>query len=126
MTSYVVGLPYGPEGVATGYSLAMTLWVVPHLAWCIHGTPVKLKDILLVVSRPAISGIIAGLVAAGAIHSFSEYLAPLGRLLVGIPVLFLVYVGVLFYGLGQKSYYVQIARGLAKRTPESGTGAGAP
>ncbi len=31
----------------------MTLWVVPHLLWCFHGTVVSFRDVVLVVSRPA-------------------------------------------------------------------------
>ena len=54
MASYVVGLPYGPKGVALAYSTIMTLWVIPHLAWCVHGTGVSLKDIML-GHKPAIA-----------------------------------------------------------------------
>jgi O-antigen/teichoic acid export membrane protein len=31
ITAYVVGLPYGPSGVALAYSSAMTLWLIPHV-----------------------------------------------------------------------------------------------
>ena len=34
----VLGLPYGAAGVAFAYSAVMVLWVVPHVAWCVHGT----------------------------------------------------------------------------------------
>jgi hypothetical protein len=29
---YVIGLPYGPNGVASAYSVVMTLWVLPLIA----------------------------------------------------------------------------------------------
>ena len=37
--SYLIGIPYGPTGVALAYSVAMTLWLVPHILWCLHETP---------------------------------------------------------------------------------------
>ena len=43
---YVLGLPYGPKGVAFAYSAVMTLWVIPFIAWCVHGTVVSFRDIL--------------------------------------------------------------------------------
>jgi hypothetical protein len=41
IAAYVIGLPYGPTGVAFAYSAVMTLWLVPHIAWCIHGTMIS-------------------------------------------------------------------------------------
>ncbi len=54
---YVLGLPYGPRGVAIGYSALMPLWAVPHIAWCVHGTVISLRDIFVAASRPFVSGI---------------------------------------------------------------------
>ena len=65
ITGYVMGLPYGPKGVAFAYSAVMTLWVIPHILWCVHGTAISLRDILLAVSRPLASGIVAGGLAFG-------------------------------------------------------------
>src|SRR5262249_54031019 len=56
----VIGLPYGPQGVAFSYSAVMTAWVIPHVLWCVHGTGISLWDILLALSRPLASGILAG------------------------------------------------------------------
>ena len=41
IVAYLIGLPYGPRGVAFAYSAAMALWVIPHIAWCIHGTSIS-------------------------------------------------------------------------------------
>ena len=40
ITAYAIGLPFGPHGVAFAYSAAMTLWLVPHILWCLHGTTI--------------------------------------------------------------------------------------
>ena len=34
IAAYLIGLPYGPNGVAFAFSAAMTLWLVPHVFWC--------------------------------------------------------------------------------------------
>ena len=54
IAGYVLGLPYGPTGVAFGYSAAMALWVVPHILWCLHGTVISIRDVALAVGRPMI------------------------------------------------------------------------
>ena len=67
IAGYVAGLPYGPQGVALAYSTVLALWVIPHLAWCVHGTNISLKDIMVVLSRPVLSVIVAGMLAWGVI-----------------------------------------------------------
>ena len=59
ITGYVVGLPYGPKGVAFAYSAVLTLCLVPRILWCVHGTVVSLRDILLAVSGPVASAVVA-------------------------------------------------------------------
>jgi O-antigen/teichoic acid export membrane protein len=115
MASYLVGLPYGPTGVAIAYSSIMTLWVIPHILWCIHGTVISLKDIVLAVSRPLFSAFVAAAVAGGAAFYFPESMSHVTRLLVALPILLLVYVGMLFYAMGQKSFYLDLVTGLMKR-----------
>ena len=45
ITGYVIGLPYGPKGVAFGYSTVMILWANPHILWCVHGGAISFRDI---------------------------------------------------------------------------------
>ena len=66
ITAYVIGLPYGPNGVAFAYSAAMTVWLVPHVLWCLHGTAVSPRDLFFAISRPLLSAIVAAAVAFGA------------------------------------------------------------
>ncbi len=114
IASYVVGLPYGPKGVALAYSTVMVLWLVPHLAWCVHGTGVSLKDILRATSRPLISAVVATAPAA-LVLLLREPFPPLGRLLLGILVLLVAFVCILFYAMGQKRFYLDLLRGMRGR-----------
>ena len=52
IAAYVIGLPYGPEGVAFAYSAAMTLWLVPHIFWCLHDTVISPRELFSAISRP--------------------------------------------------------------------------
>lgn len=114
---YILGLPYGPRGVAFAYSAVMTLWVIPHIAWCVHGTAISFKDILLAVSRPLASGILAGGLTFGARIAYGQFFSPLPRLVLESSVLFITFVGILLFVAGQKALYLDLLRGL--RGPSS-------
>ena len=120
IAGYVAGLPFGPQGVALGYSTVLALWVVPHLAWCVHGTNISLKDVALVLSRPVLSVIAAGMFAWGIVASCGESLSPLARLALGSTVLLIAYVSMLFYVMKQKAMYLGLISSLFK---ESASGA---
>ncbi len=117
IAGYAIGLPYGPKGVAFGYSAVMTLWAIPHIAWCVHGTMISLRDILSTAGRPLGSGIVAAALACGVQFLWGQSLSPLPRLVLGTAVLLASYVGMLFYVMGQKAVYWDLVRGLTKRSP---------
>jgi O-antigen/teichoic acid export membrane protein len=110
--AYLIGLPYGPSGVALAYSIAMTLWLVPHVLWCLHGTVVSPSDFFKASYPPAI----ASLVAAGAVFGTSVVLGSLDgslwRLLGTSAVMAVVYVWMLLFVMGQKHFYFDLLKGL--------------
>lgn len=115
MLGYLAGLPYGPKGVALGYSTAMILWAIPHTAWCVHGTGVSLRDILVTVGRPLLSGLVGAAIAFSVHQACNPLMPPLPRVVVAAVVLLVVYGGMLFYVVGQKEFYMNILQGLRKR-----------
>lgn len=117
IAGYVMGMPYGPKGVAFAYSAVMALWVIPFIAWCVHRTVITFQDILLVVSRPLASGILAGAVAYWARLAYGQSLSPLPRLVFESILLLVVYLGILLFVTGQKSLYLDMFRAL--RAPSS-------
>jgi O-antigen/teichoic acid export membrane protein len=112
MIAYCIGLPYGPAAVAFAYSTAMTLWVVPHVLWCLQGTTISIFDLLRAISRPCLSGIVAAVIAFGVQQSIGSSVAPLPRLLLGGSVMLGVYLLVLLFILGQKTIYLNLLRTL--------------
>jgi PST family polysaccharide transporter len=125
MCGYLTGLHYwasmgmhnGPEGVALGYSAIMILWVIPHIAWCVKDTGVSLRDILVTVSRPLLSGFV-GAILAFTVHHFCVPIMPaLPRVVIAGVVLLAVYIGMLFYVMGQKALYIDVLKGFRKSKP---------
>ena len=113
----VIALPYGPKGVAFAYSAVLTLWVIPHIWWCVHGTAISVRDILVAVSRPLASGILAGGLAFGVRLICGQFVSPLPRLVLETGVLLAAFFGVLLFVAGQKSLYQNLLGGL--REPSS-------
>jgi O-antigen/teichoic acid export membrane protein len=114
ITGYVIGLHWGPKGVACAYSTVMMLAVVPLIAWASYKTPVSLRDLLLAVSRPLVSGIVAAAVALGLQFYYGPLLSPLPRLALGVLILSTAYSLMLLYVMKQKKLYMEIIRGLMK------------
>jgi PST family polysaccharide transporter len=112
IAGYILGLPYGPRGVAFAYSAVMVLWLIPFIFWCVHGTGITFRDVLLTVSRPLASGIVAGVVAFGVRFAYGQFLLPLPRLILESVILLVTYLGILLFVTGQKSLYLDILRGL--------------
>ena len=111
IAGYVVALPYGPKGVAFAYSAVLTVWVIPHIWWCVHGTAISVRDILVAVSRPLASGIVAGGIAFGVRLICGQFVSPWPRLVLENGVLLTAFFGILLFAAGQKSLYLDLFRG---------------
>ena len=110
ISAYIIGLPYGPTGVAFAYSTVMVLWVVPAIAWAIHRTMISYLDVFLAVGRPLASSIVAGAVAFGVRLAIGQQLPPLPRLVVESTVLAVIFAVMLLFVMGQKSLYLDLLR----------------
>ncbi len=117
IAGYLAGLPYGPQGVAFAYSAVMALWVIPFIAWCVRGTAVSFWDVLHAVSRPLAYGILAGALALSVQVACGHFLAPLPRLVLETSVLLIAFFGLLLLVGRQKTFYLDLVRGLGKPSP---------
>jgi O-antigen/teichoic acid export membrane protein len=110
--SYILGLSHGPRGVAFAYSAVMMLWVIPVIAWSVYGTVISVRDVLLALSRPLASSMLAGALAFGVGAAYGQSLSPLPRLVLESVVLLVTFVGTLLFVTGQKALYLDLFRGL--------------
>jgi O-antigen/teichoic acid export membrane protein len=115
ITGYVIGLPFGPKGVALGYSTAIVLSIVPTIAWGVHGTGISLRDVGRAASGPLISGAITVPVGLGLQLVPEPSHSPLLRLLIDSTVLLGLYAVVLLYVLRQKAFYFGLLRTIFNR-----------
>jgi O-antigen/teichoic acid export membrane protein len=115
IAGFMAGLPYGAMGVAAAYSVVMLLWIVPAIAWAVHGTVLSIREVFVTASRPLAAGLLAGLVAFFAGLACRE-LPSIARLMIEVSVLLAAYAGLLLFATGQRSLYLDILRGL--RTSE--------
>jgi PST family polysaccharide transporter len=110
------GLPFGPPGVALAYSAMMMLWVVPLVAWAVHGTPISFRDVMTTFAQPFLSG----LVAMGLVLVLRLCLGPsltiLPRILLEGTALLGSYGAMLWYVMGQKTFYLSVLRVLGGRS----------
>jgi PST family polysaccharide transporter len=107
-TAYLIGLPYGPTGVALSFSVTMTLWLVPHVLWCVHGTVVSARDLAIAVSRPLLSGIVAAGLTLGSQFALAQVQPPQARLAAGGLVMLATYAFMLLFVMGQWKFYLDL------------------
>ncbi len=116
LIGYLIGVPWGPQGVALGYSGAMLLFAIPHIAWCVHGTSISLKDLMVVIGQPIVSATVAGAAAVGVQYWMGDTFSILPRLLIESAVLGVTYLVIFLYVFGQKALYTTIRSGLGRST----------
>jgi PST family polysaccharide transporter len=110
--SYLLGLPYGPNGVALAFSIAMVLWLGPHLIWCLHGTTISVRELLSAASRPLLSGVVAAMIVVIVQHFVAPIPLPILRLAIGATAMLAVYVFTLLFVMKQSIFYFDMLRSL--------------
>jgi O-antigen/teichoic acid export membrane protein len=113
----VAGLGWGPNGVASGYSVAMSLLVAPLVLWAIRGTGITVGRYWESVSRPLTAGAMAGAAGWGVKALFVGEFPPFAVLIVGMTVLLAVYLWALLIVMGQKALYQELLSHRSRRRP---------
>ena len=114
--AYLLGLPYGPKGVAFSYSAILPLWIVPHVFWCTRGTVISPLDILHAISSPFISALVSGLVAY-LVQIVAQYKNNvLFNFFLESTVMLLVYTVMMMFVFSNKDMYIDLFRQLKAGT----------
>lgn len=106
--SYFVGLPYGPNGVAAAFSIALSLWLLPHMLWCIKDTGITLSDLLRAIWPPVGSAIVATITAVAVEALIGQADSALLRLALNGVVMAAIYLAMLLLVMGQKTFYLNV------------------
>ena len=72
IVAVLIGLRWGPRGVATAFSLAVCALWLPGVAYCMATVPVRIRDVIAAVWRPAGAAIAAG----GLLHVYIVLVVP--------------------------------------------------
>ncbi len=89
--SFVVGLPFGIEGVAAAYALATYLAFIPSLLYCFHNTPVTTALFLKSLVPPLLASMLAA--GGGIAAKYATGGASIGAHLLSLAVFAGVYAG---------------------------------
>ena len=117
IAAYAIGLRYGPQGVALGFSIAMLVLAGPLVVWATHGTSISFMDVVKAVT-PASLSIVVGAGVVLAVSRYTQSIEPVFlRLIAESALLFGTYWVILLFALNQKSAYMQIFGELRFRRP---------
>lgn len=108
ISAYFIGLPYGPNGVSAAYSAALAIWLIPHLVWCFHGTPITLRDIFRSVAPSFFAGAIGSAVAFVALQHLLVGSAPVLRLLAACAITAPLHFFILLVVFRQRHRFVEL------------------
>ena len=109
LVACIAGIPHGATGIALAYSIALSLWLVPCLAWCVHGTPVRLSDLLHTTWGPLLGSAVASAVAFVIVNDLSQ---PLERLLLGGVLMCCGYFAIVWFIFRQGDFYLGMVKDL--------------
>ena len=110
----LLGVRYGPNGVALSFSTVMVLWLVPHVAWCLHGTPISIADLAKAIAGPFVAGIVAAACAFALLHQIGQELPAAARLAIGGVAMAVVYGWILLFVVGYRSLYASVVAALRR------------
>lgn len=110
ITGVLIGLPYGPRGVAIAYSTVMVAKVIPVVLWALHGTGVRVRDVVAALANPLAASAVAAGVAFGVRALLAPPLSPVLRLALEVGSFGAVYVAVLLLIAGEKALYLDLFR----------------
>ncbi|HVF70734.1 MAG TPA: lipopolysaccharide biosynthesis protein [Chthoniobacterales bacterium] len=115
--SFVVGLPWGPEGVALAYAVGNYVVLYPWLRWAFQGSPVTFGSFAAVCAWPATVSVIAAAVVFASRFFIRPGTAWLELLLAGV-LFVIVVVPPLFLTAGGKAQVTLVRNLIAQlRSP---------
>ncbi|MGO4172596.1 lipopolysaccharide biosynthesis protein [Bosea sp. TAF32] len=117
ITGVLIGLPYGPRGVAMAYSAVMVLKVIPVTIWALRDTGVRYREFVGTLARPLAASLVAGMIAY-VVHALAApALSPLSRLALDLGSFGATYVAALLLIAGEKALHLDLFRNAGATSP---------
>jgi len=110
-----LGMPYGPKGVAIGYSTAMGVLLLPMTIWAFHGTGISLLRYWKAIRYPILAACAA--LASGVLVNLltSDAFRPIWRFSIGCSIVLSVYVAALLVVKEQRQICFDLASQIVRR-----------
>jgi PST family polysaccharide transporter len=116
-SAFVLGLPYGPQGVAAGYSLMSCVLALPLCGYATRGAPFGVKDLLHTLVRPGFAILAGGAAGAALKLGLAGRLPALLLVVLGAALVGMVYGFVLLVVLRRWPFYRDLLRELFPNGP---------
>ena len=113
----VLGLQFGPKGVALALSTMMTMLTVPVIAWARAGTTMSGLDIWRALQGPLLAGSVAAIVGGAVSCGLDIVMPPPADVILGAPLIYGVYFLVLLFPLRQADLYRDLVKQVLRRSP---------
>jgi PST family polysaccharide transporter len=108
VAGFIIGLPWGPVGVALAYAIVNYVFLYTWMAWVFRGSPVSFRDFADACAVPAIASmIVAGLLIL--LDSYIGALSPAGQIFVGALIFILIFISIVFMTTSGKRQVLFIA-----------------
>jgi PST family polysaccharide transporter len=104
----LVGLPWGPVGVATSFSISQLLLRLPAMIFALRGTPVQLYDVGISIWRPALASISAAALVAVPMIFVLQHFGPFARFLVIAVFYSVTYFSIWLILLGGRKTFIEL------------------
>lgn len=111
----LAGLPYGPAGVALGYSAGVSLAALLVMASCWRASGIPLRQLREVIQRPLLAGLVAATCGLGLKIILHGVLPPVLNLIAGLCVTLGLYAWILLVIQGQRGFYMDILNSILRR-----------
>jgi len=104
--SFLVGLPYGAQGVATCYTVVMLLQALPCMYYATRGSSITMLDVWSAVNEPLIAALISSLVSFGVKTKIDSNLERWETVIICFCISTTLYLIITFYLFRKKDFYL--------------------
>lgn len=113
--SFFIGLPYGARGVALCYAVVMLLLAYPCMYYATRGLSISMKDLFSAIAQSFIAALGAGIATVGAKFALGSILPVWATAIVCVLVMAGLYLAIVFYLFGKKSFYLSFLKEFKRR-----------